>query len=368
MQAVFNIKIAQVCHRYHPFLGGVETHVEEISKRLASEGFKIEVLTVDTSGMLESERVYQGVSIKRFKSLSPRSISEVYYPSLTLWQYLRNNSYKYDVIHAHNYHALPSLYAASTKSINNFVFTPHYHGAGGSAFRNLLHIPYRLLGQRIFDKADKIICVSNYEKYLVNKLDVDEKKIVVIPNGLNLDQYKGLQRNKRDFKSILYVGRIEKYKGIQFILEAVANLDENIIAEIVGIGPYKSELMKLATAMGIGKRVRFYDNLPRKQLLEKYIDAEIFIMLSIRESYGITVAEALSLGTPCIVSNYSALREWVDGRNCFGIDYPPDINKLVELIKKVSGRTVDHMCTQKRTPSWDYVTEKIIKIYENLEK
>jgi glycosyltransferase involved in cell wall biosynthesis len=84
-----------------------------------------------------------------------------------------------------------------------------------------------------------------------------------------------------------------------------------------------------------------------------------------RESYGITVAEALSSGTSCIVSNSSALREWVDQKNCFGVDYPPNINKLVKLIHKVIGKGVDCVSIRKRIPSWDIVTENIIKIYES---
>lgn len=324
------------------------------------------MLTVDTSAKLESECIHKGVKIRRFKSWSPSFISEIYYPSLMLLQYLLKNSSKYDIIHAHNYHALPSFYAANTKNLNHLVFTPHYHGAGSTYFRNLLHIPYKFFGRRIFNKADKIICVSDYEKNLVRKLRVDERRITVIPNGLNIDQYTGIQRSTRAFKSILYVGRIEKYKGIQFIIKALAKLEDNLVAEIVGIGPYKSELIKLASVLRIEKRVKFYNNLSPKELFQKFVDAEVFMMLSTRESYGITIAEALSLGTPCIVSNSSALKEWVDGQNCFGIDDPRDINELVNLIHRVSGKTADYGSLQKRIHSWDYVTEQVIKIYESL--
>lgn len=329
-------------------------------------GFTVDVLTIDTSGKLESECTIEGVKIRRFKSSIPSFISDIYNPSLVLWKYLLRNSSKYDIVHAHNYHALPSLFAANTKGLNHFVFSPHYHGAGSSYFRNLLHIPYKFFGLRIFNRADKIICVSDYEKNLLRKLSVDERRITVIPNGLNIDQFTGIQRSKRAFRRILYVGRLEKYKGIQFILEALAKLEDNIVVEIVGVGPYKGELIKLASDLRIENKVKFYYNLSQKELIQKYVDAEIFIMLSTRESYGITVAEALSLGTPCIVSNSSALKEWVDGQNCFGIDDPRDINELVNLIHRVSGKTADYGSLQKRIHSWDYVTEQVIKIYESL--
>jgi glycosyltransferase involved in cell wall biosynthesis len=343
--------------------------VEEITKRLVKRGFEVEVLTVDTTGKLASECVHNGVKVRRFKSWSPRSINEIFFSSWKLWKYLLKNAHRYNIIHAHNYHALPSLYAALTKSSNKFVFTPHYHGAGSYFFRNLLHFPYRVFGWGIFKKADRIICVSKFEKYQVmRKLGVNGEKITVIPNGLDLDQLKGIEKKSKDFRSILYVGRIEKYKGIQFIVKTLPKLSDDIIVEIVGVGPYKTELVKLASTLGIENRIRFYHNLQRKKLLQKYVDADIFMMLSIRESFGITVAEALSLGTPCIVSTHSALREWIDGHNCLGIDYPPDINKLTELITKIIGRTTDYLALRKRIPSWDYVAEKLIKIYRSFEE
>jgi glycosyltransferase involved in cell wall biosynthesis len=349
-------------------VGGVEVHVEEISKRLVKEGFDVEILTVDTSGQLASKHVHNGVKVRRFKSYFPSSISEVYYPSWKLWRYLLKNSHKYDIVHAHNYHALPSLYAAQTKSSNKFVFTPHYHGAGSYFFRNLLHVPYKLLGRGIFEKSDRIICVSKYEKYLVlNKMGVNAERITVIPNGIDLNQLKNTKRKTKGFKSILYVGRIEKYKGIQFVLKALPKIRGNVILEIVGVGAFKTELLKLVKTLGIERRVRFYQNLERKQLLQKFADADVFVMLSTRESYGMTVAEALSLGTPCVVSNYSALREWIDAKTCFGISYPPDVNELAKLIHRVLNRTVDYASIRKRVPSWDYVAEKLIEIYEDLK-
>ena len=364
----FSIKIAQVCHTYYPHIGGVEAHIEEVTKGLVRQGYEVEVLTIDNTGKLANDSVHNGVNVKRFRSRIPGSINEIFSSSARLWEYLRRNSHMYDIVHAHNYHALSSLYAAFTKSSNRFVFTPHYHGAGSYFFSDLLHFPYRIFGLQIFNKADKIICVSKFEKDLVlRKFKINAEKIAVIPNGINVDLFKSRIKKSKDFKSILYVGRLEKYKGIQFILKALPKLNDDIIFEIVGVGSYKSELEELASSLGVKNRIRFYDNLNREDLLQKFVDADIFVMLSIRESFGITVAEAMALGTPCIVSNYSALRDWVDGKNCLGISYPPDIDKLVEMISKIMGVSVDYFGLQKRLLSWDCVAEKIINIYKSFE-
>jgi glycosyltransferase involved in cell wall biosynthesis len=368
MGEVFNIKIAQVCHRYSPYLGGIETHVEEISERLQRKGFEVEVLTVDAFGRLPRDYLCNNVRVKSFRSFSPHPISKVFYPSWNLCRYLLKNSSEYDIVHAHNYHAFPAFYASQAKSSNKFVFTPHYHGAGSYFLRNMLHIPYKFLGRRIFEKADRIVCVSEYEKSLVStNLGVELDKIVVIPNGVDLDQFKDVERKTKRFKSILFVGRLEKYKGIQYILETLPKLDSDVILEIVGVGPYKGKLINLASSLGIEKRVNFFNNLSRNQLLQKYVDADVFVLLSSKESYGITVAEALLSRTTCIVSKSSALREWVDKKNCFGIDTPPNIDELRKLINKIIGKSVDEESVRKRVLSWDLVTEKLIKIYESLK-
>jgi glycosyltransferase involved in cell wall biosynthesis len=220
------------------------------------------------------------------------------------------NSDSFDVVHAHSYHAFPALYAAQAKNRNKLIFTPYYHGAGHTFFRSLLHIPYKFLGKNIFRKADKIICVSNYEKSLVvNHFRIGEEKVAVIPNSVNLEEFKCLEMRRKDYRSILYVGRLEKYKGVQYSIKALPKLDHDIILEIVGKGRYKESLVKLARKLGVEDRVKFYQNLPRQKLLQTYVDADLFVMLSKLEAYGICVAEALAAGTPCIVANNSALRE-----------------------------------------------------------
>jgi glycosyltransferase involved in cell wall biosynthesis len=81
--------------------------------------------------------------------------------------------------------------------------------------------------------------------------------------------------------------------------------------------------------------------------------------LSKHEAYGLSVAEALCAGTPCLVANASALTEWVDGENCFGIDYPIDLGVLAELIKKIARKSV----CKPAVLDWDEVTDRLIRLY-----
>lgn len=358
------MKITQICPRYYPHIGGVETLVKEISERLAKRGCEIEVLTTDPSGSLPKEEEINGVRVRHFKSWAP---SEAYYFSRTLKRYLAENSESYDVVHAHSYHAFPALYAAQTKGKNKLIFTPHYHGMGHTFFRSLLHIPYEYVAKKIFEKADRVICVSNFEKDLVlKKFRVDDRKIGVVPNGINLKEFEGLIKKRRvDHKTILYVGRLEKYKGVDYLIKALPKIDKDIRLEIVGKGPHKQVLLKLVNRLlGVTDRVRFYQDLSRDELLQKYVDADIFVLLSKYEAFGICVAEALASETPCIVANTSALREWVDGKNCFGIEYPINVDELTHMISKVMRKRVTP--STLRLPTWDESVEKLTKLYEGI--
>jgi len=88
----------------------------------------------------------------------------------------------------------------------------------------------------------------------------------------------------------------------------------------------------------------------------------VFVLLSKHEAYGIAVAEALAAKTPCIVAKTSALSEWVDNRNVFGLNYPISIDELTDLINRVSRIGVEGV----NIPSWDSVVEKLKKVYSGL--
>jgi glycosyltransferase involved in cell wall biosynthesis len=356
-------KLALVCPRYYPYLGGIETHVKELGERLAArEGFTVEILTTDPSRCLPGEETINNVDVKRFSCWAP---NDAYYFSLQLLSYLRKRSASYDIVHAHDYQALPALFASESKSTNKLVVTPHFHVSGGTRLRRALHIPYDLYADRIFDKADHIICVSNYERTaLMTRRNINKRKVEVISNGINPDEFRALKRpNARTArKSILYVGRLEQYKGIHYAVRALALLDKHIRLDIVGNGPYMQPLRQLIRSLGVERRVTFYQNLARSELLQKYLEADLLILLSKYEAFGIVVAEALAAGTPCIVAKGSALEEWIDDESCFGISYPIKIEECVTLIEKVIDKRVSRQCI----PTWDDAVEQLTRTYQNL--
>ncbi len=354
------MKIAQICPRYFPDIGGVETDVKEISERLVLKGHEVDVITTDPSGKLTKKDIINGVNVTRFKSLAP---GNAYYFAPQIYFHLKNH--KYDVIHAHSYHALPALFAALSERKKKFVFSPYYHRGGHTPFRNLLHKPYKFFGRMIFSRADAVICISEFEKELVESDFNVAGKIRKIPNGINLSEFDKFkpQKNVGNEKIILYVGRLEEYKGVQYIINCLPELVDFKLM-IVGKGPYEDELRLLAEELGVSDRIQCLKDIPRKKLIECYFSADVFVMLSKKEAYGITVAEALISNTPCIVANGSALSEFIDGEYCLGVDYPIDVRELIYKIKLQAYREKKIGKMNKKILSWENVMEQVLLVYE----
>ena len=123
------MKVALVSAHYPPFAGGVESHVEEIAKRLADRGASVEVLTHhDDPGLPDTEK-RDGVLVRRYKVAMT---SQHFGLSPAVWGALIRQRRQYDVIHVHGYHSAAPLTTALA-GVSPIVFTPHYHGTGHSS-------------------------------------------------------------------------------------------------------------------------------------------------------------------------------------------------------------------------------------------
>ena len=346
------MRILQVSVGYPPSPGGVAQHVKNISERLA-ERHEVTVFTHNYRMMLPEEERINGVLIQRFRSFSPNA---AYHLSLAMARKLRDS--EFDVVHGHNYHALP-LYFSRYAKRKRFVVTPHYHGHGHTPIRNFLLKLYKPFGRQIFTDADVVVSVSNYEKELLIKdFGIDGNKIRLIPNGIDGAEF-AVKRGRKKAKTILYVGRLEQYKGVQYIIQMLPLLGDEYRLEIVGRGFYQGELTALVDRLGLSQRVKFNGLVPREELIKMYFQAAVLVLLSQREAFSMVVAEALAAKTPCVVANTSALKEWVDNRNCFGVDYPIDIAQLAEVI----GKAVDRRVGDVKLWDWDEVVRELEYAY-----
>lgn len=362
------MKIAQVCPRYYPHIGGVETHVREISEGLVKRGFEVDVLTTGSSS--ESEEVIDGVVVRRFESRSP---NEAYYFSNKLKEYLANNAKNYSIVHAHSYHALPALYAMQAKDSNMLVFTPHYLGGGQSFFRGMLHFPYRFVAGRIFDKAERVICVSEYEKELVLKgFRVDDEKVLVIPNGVDREELSKFKWSPSSSRlKITYSGRLEKrQKKVDKLIRSFGLLvrEYGVDADfvVIGRGPYEREMSKLIEDLGLQNRIFLKSWLPRDQYLEELASSNVFVMPSECECYCITAAEAITMGVPTVVADSAALHSYAQAGLALGIDTPVTEEKIARAVNEAltMPSTRKPLGSFDGFLSWEEVVDQLVeKVY-----
>jgi glycosyltransferase involved in cell wall biosynthesis len=355
------MKVIHVTPRYYPHIGGIETHVREICRRLSMKNIDLSVITTDPSGLLANEEYVDGVRVKRFKAFAPH---DSFYFCPQIYFFLKKEVC--EIVHIHGYHVLSSFFAALAKRNDQIlIFTPHYHGVGHTFVRNILLQLYKPIGAKIFEKSDQIICVSEYEKNLIkSNFNIPETKLVVIPNGVDLDEFKDIEPIPGSHKTLLYVGRLEEYKGVDQIIRALPLLNDYHL-EIIGKGYYKNELIKIAKNLGVNERISWFEEVSRKELLRHYASADVFLMLSRHEAYGITVAEALAAGTPCIVATGSALEEFVDGKGCLGILPPITAQNLVHTINSLINTSIKKRLKNDALPilDWDEVAERTMDIY-----
>ena len=164
----------------------------------------------------------------------------------------------FDIANIHNFHSPQALMASyyCHKQGLPYVFTTHYHGHGQTLVRDLLFRVYRVFGANIYRWSEKNICVSNFEKELVQKdFHLPEDKIAIVPNGGRDFPAVDVQREG----SILYVGRLVKYKGVDHVLKAMAILKTRgmtVRLRIVGTGPEKERTGQYCARAGAGRAGR----------------------------------------------------------------------------------------------------------------
>lgn len=347
--------------------GGISNTILELAGNLSKMGHSVTVLQPNPCD-LPAEELFSGFKIIRVKS---RSEKWLYGFNMELLLYLVRHVRYIDpaIVHVHGYHSLLSLETICFLRSKKYdtVFSPHYMPAGHNTYAGkYLWKLYNLAGKKCLKNIDKVLCASQYEcDSVINDLGVPKSKITIIYHGVDHIQDKPA-RKKENCTRLLFVGSLIELKGVQYILKAVHEMKftfhRNVMLNIVGSGGYKNKLLRLSSELNIADCVIWYSNLSHDELDWQYLDADVFLLLSGSENYGIVVVESLSVGTPAIVSNNTAIKEFTTINGCFGADYPPDPKKVAELIIRIvdNGAIVDQHSGHLHT--W----EEISKLYENI--
>jgi len=311
---------------------------------------------------------------------------------------------KYDIIHSHYW--MSGIAAKKLKKEWHIPIVHMFHTLSimkNKVARDVSEIEgnYRLDGEHeIINFADQIIAATKSEKdQLINLYHAEEKKISIIPPGVDISRFYPIPAEEaKDFigikpedRMILFVGRIEPLKGIETLIRAISIIkDSEVMIDcphhlvIIGGDPdttnngLNSEMarvQKLSQDMGLQDLVIFLGKRDQDSLPYYYSAAEIVVVPSHYESFGMVALEAMACGTPVIASQVGGLAYLVqDGKTGFFVqDGDPDdlAKRLKQLICQDELRydfgKQANIYAQKY--SWDKITKKMIKKYKkNIEK
>lgn len=348
------MNVCFVTHRYPPQTGGVETHVEALATRMVDRGHDVTVISADASADLPRTTTRDGVTVRRYRSFHP---GDAFFVAPQVALAVRRIDA--DVVHAHNVHAFPLFFATLGVTDERFVVTTHYHGESASRFRDTLLSVYRPFARFAVSRADSVVAVSDWERdRLAADFGVDA---TVVPNGLDVERFRTATADAHDRPYLLTVGRLTEYKGVQHVIRALAELPAYDL-RIAGSGPYRDELERTAADAGVADRVEFLGYVDDDALPGLYAGAAAYVSLSAFEAYGMTVAEAMAAGTPCVVRRERALEDWTRVQSCVGVDDPtPDA--VATAVDAAVGRDVDATALS----TWDEVVERILEQYTHTE-
>ena len=226
--------------------------------------------------------------------------------------------------------------------------------------------------------ADKIITVSNFTKNIVvDNYDIKPSKISVVHNRINADEYKNdteeiFKVKKEGKKIVLFAGRITLQKGPEYFLKVakrVLSFDQNVLFVMAGSGDMEHKMINEAAVLGISDKVLFTGFLRGTELQKVYRMADIFIMPSVSEPFGIAALESISNGTPVIISKQSGVSEIVN--NALKVDFwdiDEMTNKIISVLSYPSlYHTLKENCQKEVSLfSWDFAANECMNLYRNL--
>jgi glycosyltransferase involved in cell wall biosynthesis len=364
------MKVVLVTPRYPPRVGGVEAHVQALATHLADRGHDVTVVATDRrerEPARESVQTTAGHEVKlhRLRSFAP---GEALHVAPGVLSTVRRLAREADAVHAHNYHSLPLSFAVLAASGvlggpgTPVVVTPHYHGTGSTGFTDRLLSLYRPLGKQALARADARICVSEWARArLVEDFGLDA---TIIPNGLDVARFAEATPYEHDRPYLLSVGRLAPYKGVDHAIRALPDLAEYDLL-IAGDGEARADLERVAREAGVADRVEFLGYVDDDRLPGLYAGAAAFLSFSTVEAYGMTVAESLASGTPCVVREAAALSEWTARDDCVGVpgdDVSPAT--LAAAVREASARDAP----TDPLPDWDTVTGRVLDCYESMQR
>ncbi len=361
------LRVLMVTPRYFPYMGGVETHVHEVGRRLAARGVDITLLTTmphasQRSALPPTEEEQAGMHIVRVPAWPP---DRDYYIAPAMLAVIRYR--EWDLVHCqgcHTFVPLLAMYAAKQATIP-YVVTFHTGGHSSPVRTRIRDTQWRL-ARPLFAGAEKLIGVSRFEaEYFQRTLHLPLERFTVIPNGVTPPVASFADRPTQPL--ILSVGRLERYKGHQHIIAALPKIREqrpDIKLLILGSGPYEAALRQLAARLGVADAVeiRFIAAGNREVMTETLAQATLVTLFSEYEAHPIAVMEALALARPVLVADTSGLRELAEQGLVQAIPLTSTPNEIAAAALQQMAHPIkaEHITL----PTWEACADMLQSLYE----
>jgi len=395
------MKIAQVCIRYLA-PGGVETHIQKISELLVKRGHAVTVYTTNLKTQVPwqcfedyaTESYVNGVKVVR---LPVRRYLPPHIPYPTIRKLIKTIfDADDDVVHAHS-HRYYQIFACAAAKLKRgrrngqyqmpYIVTPHFHPASNResvASKSLMAADDVLFSRRIYRMVDKIIVVTDSEKRFIRRFAPLEK-CETVPNGIDIEDWTPIPDGKffrrrykidDDEKIILYTGRLADNKGLEHLIDASRNIvARHKNAKFVIVGEDWGVLKKLKKkiwANNLDDYFVFTGHIESYELFKSgYAAADVFVLPSEWEAFGIVLLEAMACGTPIVASDVGGIPYVVGdvGRIFKYGDIRALAENIVDILdneeqeraKSVQGRK---KVTEQYT--WDSVVDRLESIYKNV--
>lgn len=340
------MRILHLYKDYAPVLGGIENHIRVLAEAEAAAGHDVIVAVCmpQHGPRLPLERVENGVCVLRYPRVATLRSMPL---SVPYWFAVRHLVRDVDVVHVHSPFPLGEAAVRTLPRTVRIIATHH----SDVVRQKLLLRFYAPLYRTFLDRADLILPTSDAYAASSPWLRPHLAKCRTVPLGVDTQIFHPSQPSQPSHFpspqpptpdphfSLLFVGRLRYYKGLDTLLHALSRLPENIRLDIVGDGPMGPAWKTLAADLHLQDRVRFLGEIPDADLPGAYRSADLFVLpCNCRaEAFGTVLAEALASGVPCITCDVgsgtsSVVRDGVSGR----VVPPSDPAALAAAIRSLS--------------------------------
>ena len=345
------MKILMLTWEYPPrVVGGIARVVNDLSKRLIKDGHEVTVVTY-REGNTPYYEVDKGVNVYRVDNFMINAnnfidwVMQLNFNMVAKVGEIIAKEGKFDVIHAHDW--LVAYAAKTLKQAYDMPIVSTIHATEAGRNNGIRENNQKYINDTewmLTYESTEVIVNSNYMKSELQRLfGLPFEKINVVPNGVNITNYSGIERDydfRRRYamdneKIILFMGRLVYEKGVQYLIGAMPKIlehyhDAKLV--IAGKGGMIDELRREAENLGISNKVYFAGYLKGKDVARMYKAADISVFPSTYEPFGIVALEAMLADVPIVVSDIGGLNEIVDHRQTGMKSYCGNSNSIADSI------------------------------------